>query len=67
MYQSNTIRQCLWLIATIRQNGRLTLKALQEKWTADSTTVKDRIVLENVPMARRPTICAHCRCTTRNG
>ena len=32
MYQSNTIRQCLWLIATIRQNGRLTLKALQEKW-----------------------------------
>ena len=35
MYQSNTIRQCLWLIATIRQNGRLTLKALQEKWTAD--------------------------------
>ena len=49
MYQSNTIRQCLWLIATIRQNGRLTLKALQEKWTADSTTVKDRIVLENVP------------------
>ena len=35
MYQSNTIRQCLWLIATIRQNGRLTLKALQEKWTPD--------------------------------
>jgi hypothetical protein len=35
MYQSNTIRQCLWLITTIRQNERLTLKALQEKWTAD--------------------------------
>ena len=35
MYQSNTIRQCLWLITTIRQNDRLTLKALQEKWTAD--------------------------------
>ena len=35
MYQSNTIRQCLWLIATIRQNKRLTLKALQKKWMAD--------------------------------
>ena len=35
MYQSNTIRQCLWLITTIRQNERLTLKALQEKWAAD--------------------------------
>ena len=35
MYQSNTIRQCLWLIATLRQNERLTLKALQEKWAAD--------------------------------
>ena len=35
MYQSNTIRQCLWLITTIRQNGRITLKKLQEKWTAD--------------------------------
>jgi hypothetical protein len=35
MYQSNTIRQCLWLITTIRQNGRITLKKLQEKWTDD--------------------------------
>jgi predicted DNA-binding transcriptional regulator YafY len=35
MYQSNTIRQCLWLITTIKQNGRITLKKLQEKWTAD--------------------------------
>ena len=35
MYQSNTIRQCLWLITTIRQNERLTLKALQEKKTLD--------------------------------
>ena len=35
MYQNNTLRQCLWLIATIRQNERLTLKALQEKWAAD--------------------------------
>ena len=35
MTQSKTIRQCLWLITTIRQNGRITLKALQEKWTAD--------------------------------
>ena len=35
MYQSNTIRQCLWLITTIRQNGRITLKKLQEKWIAD--------------------------------
>ena len=35
MYQINTIRQCLWLITTIRQNGRITLKKLQEKWTAD--------------------------------
>ena len=35
MTQSNTIRQCLWLITTIRQNGRITLKKLQEKWTAD--------------------------------
>ena len=35
MTQSKTIRQCLWLITTIRQHGRITLKALQEKWTAD--------------------------------
>ena len=35
MYQSNTIRQCLWLITTIRQNGWITLKKLQEKWTDD--------------------------------
>ena len=35
MYQSNTIRQCLWLITTIKQNGRITLKKLQEKWTDD--------------------------------
>jgi predicted DNA-binding transcriptional regulator YafY len=35
MYQSNTIRHCLWLIATIKQSEGLTLRELQEKWTAD--------------------------------
>lgn len=35
MTQNKTIRQCLWLITTIRQHGRITLRDLQEKWTAD--------------------------------
>ena len=35
MNQSKSIRQCLWLIAAMKERGRITLRDLQAKWTAD--------------------------------
>ncbi|MBQ8463340.1 MAG: WYL domain-containing protein [Prevotella sp.] len=35
MYQSNSIRQCLWVMAAVRERGRITLRELGEKWVAD--------------------------------
>lgn len=35
MYKTQTIRQCLWLIAAVKQKGRVTLKDLQQKWIDD--------------------------------
>lgn len=35
MYQTQTIRQCLWLLSAIKQKGRITLKELQQKWIDD--------------------------------
>ena len=37
MYQTQTIRQCLWLLSAIKQKGRITLKELQQKWIDDQT------------------------------
>ena len=36
MYQENTIGHCTWIITTIRQRGRVTLRELQKLWIADN-------------------------------